>query len=1555
MAAETQARSQVSEVSKAAIEGDMREDLAKISDGCNGGDKLVDVDGGQGAEKEAAEAEGSNVNGSGNQKDDPDVSYVFVSWSDSAKGDPVERALNGECDHKLHALSESNKGSEGQVGELNDDNGETVSVEDESIAGAAVVSVSGSLAISSLDRDDVLVEQQSATAVIEPQCMPLDGNADGEEQKDSNPAPDLVKDQELPTMGLEAGDCGTLELDDDKLKSDEQANLDPTAESVGLQKSEILGQEDSKEQNVFESREGFGGSSEAQILLPEVAECNPPLVDGVKVNLDEQTNIQLTTELEANQESQVMLSEASGCRLPEVDVSEVNAENQTKLELPPEVKGSLESQITELESATEDQTKLQLPPEVKESLDSQITQAESTESESHQLDIRQEKLEEVEKTEMSLVPKENQESQLFVTNSIINGIDEGSEVAEVANEIGKPFEAEHANEHVSYGSIDSCPASLVEDRPSQAKVHNELVDDGQGSIEVSVSTEDAESLPSCSKNRKPDSEIGNKLVDSALSYSAKDANLDIEVENDSTRADRIISCNQTSLETDIMHCSIDPEENVSSLLCTDINTGSDISNKVTDCAYGQPDAVDGSNLEDNTTDSIQHGGGSDLNSENEVDHSSSTSGRVSSYDAAAVSQSNVLDEPVVNDVTALNSVPEAVNVQHMGDQVNGMDGDDHSNLTCQKTENTGQSYKDEILASSPEVSTTDAMGDQVSGVDGDDHGNHTCQKTENFGQGYKDGILAPSPKVPTADATGDQVNDVDGDDHGNYKDEFLAPSPEVSTADAMGDQVNGVDGDGHGNLTGQKTDNSGQGYKDEILAPSPEVSTADARGDQVNGVDGVDHGNLTCQKTENPGQGYKDEILTPSPKVPTADAMGDQVNGVDGDDHGNLTCQKTEKSGDGTKDEILAPPPNVSTADAMGDQVNVVDGDDCGNRTVQQTEITGQGCKDEILTPSPEVSTADAMDDSVGIGSLKKPFPFLIKIPRYDDENLREQIRQAQMQVDEKTRQRDAIGADVQMIRAGCQKLHSSLGAAKLEERAARGLVRLKRQEIDSVQSVINRVKNAMSVEDIDTRIHSMEHMIQHETLPLKEEKQFIREIKQLKHLREELSSNMGSQDEVQQALNQRDHIEERMKILKKELDLLKDKVSKAEAIALAAGKKYSDETKHLKELHGQFRTADDIRQKAYAHLQNLRRQLYEKNTRFRMCKDDTAAANDYALSGKKEELYRHCVNQVEAIMELWNKNDEFRKEYIRCNTKSTLRRLRTLDGRALGPNEEPIVLPNVVDEKVDRSSSISGNVDSDFPVLPAGQEKQASAMESEETDSKPVATVTKQMDKTAKATQPGKPTLRNGLATDSGRDESEEMPEEEHKKTKEEQELARKEEELRKEEAAAKLKEQRRLEEKVKAMEALERKRKNAEKALIRAEMRAQKEAEQKEKERQKRAKKKEKRKGTPTETLESGKDEGETALKSESADAAATKELEAEENNNSTTTKRHQKSFQYSKQIKTKSIPPPLRNRGKRKMQQWIWIGFTVLLVILLFLLVNVGFYSNLGRNLRMRGSGF
>jgi len=205
--------------------------------------------------------------------------------------------------------------------------------------------------------------------------------------------------------------------------------------------------------------------------------------------------------------------------------------------------------------------------------------------------------------------------------------------------------------------------------------------------------------------------------------------------------------------------------------------------------------------------------------------------------------------------------------------------------------------------------------------------------------------------------------------------------------------------------------------------------------------------------------------------------------------------------------------------------------------------------------------------------------------------------------------------------------------------------------------------------------------------------------------------------------------------------------------------------------------------------------------------------------------------------MELWNNNDEFRKEYMSSNMRNTLRRLRTLDGRALGPDEQPPLIPNVVSQRVTKH-----NVAPSAPALEV--EKPVTPVETQRIDEKSTAKLGDKKNQTVKAKKQAKPaSLENGLPTVSGRDQIEESRKEENKLTKEEEsrqenkltkeevELARKIEELRKEKEAAMLKEQRRLEEKAKAKEAMERKKRNAEKAQARASLRAQREAEQKEK----------------------------------------------------------------------------------------------------------------------------
>lgn len=572
-------------------------------------------------------------------------------------------------------------------------------------------------------------------------------------------------------------------------------------------------------------------------------------------------------------------------------------------------------------------------------------------------------------------------------------------------------------------------------------------------------------------------------------------------------------------------------------------------------------------------------------------------------------------------------------------------------------------------------------------------------------------------------------------------------------------------------------------------------------------------------------------------------------------------------------------------------------------------------------TSAINMSNNDAASTSSleGAGELdRRPFNFLVRVPRYDDEKLKKQIEHFKEEVDEKTQSRDAIQRQIQMKRATCVEYHRKFESVKSEERAVRDLFKSKRQEMDSVQSVINKVKNAMSIEDIDNRIYNIKYTMEHETVPLKEEKQFIREIKQLTHLREQITANMGRQDEVQQALDQREQIEERLKLLKKEVNVLKNNVLRAEEVSYSAWVKYADETEMVKQLQAQFKFADSLRQEAWVKFQSLKKHFYEKNKYYRNYKEDAIAANDYASKGDREGLERLCGDQVERIMELWNNNDEFREDYVRCNQRSYLWRFKTLDGRKLGIDEAPTIVPNIADEPP------RAVVDE----MPTKEEKPVVAMAALKAaeDDKYMAKALDPKNQKAKATKENENKIDE--VAEANKEE-----EEEHKQAKEEEELARKAEELRKEVEAAKLKELRRLEEKTKALEAQERKKRTAERAQAKAELRARKEAEQREKEREKKARKKGKKKGAENESM-IGSSEVETALCSQTPNEISC-ESESREEKPVTVTKRSQKPSKYTKAAKAKSIPPPLRNRGKRKVQSWMWILLACFLVIVLFFL--------------------
>ncbi|KAL1219765.1 Proton pump-interactor [Cardamine amara subsp. amara] len=651
-------------------------------------------------------------------------------------------------------------------------------------------------------------------------------------------------------------------------------------------------------------------------------------------------------------------------------------------------------------------------------------------------------------------------------------------------------------------------------------------------------------------------------------------------------------------------------------------------------------------------------------------------------------------------------------------------------------------------------------------------------------------------------------------------------------------------------------------------------------------------------------------------------------------------------------DILDAPASEVRSDDVIVAEKSV--SEDAADRTDDKVASTceiGETRNDLPPALSIEGPALDASErHTVAAEIERRPFYFLPRVPRYDDEKLSEQLKHAEYQVDQKTKSRDALRSDIQKIRATCKDYDISYKAVMAEERSAIKAMHSKRQEIEALQSVISRVKSAASVDDIDSRVHNMEHIIQHETISLKEEKGLIREIKQLKQLREQISSSMGTKDEVKQALEEQEKTEERLKVLRKELATLRNDLSKAEAVTKAAKKKCDEEWEVQSKLQEQFRAADAVRQEAFVHLQDLKKQQREKNKYFFKYRDDSRVASEMALKKDRAALQSLCSDQVENFMNMWNNDEEFRNYYVRCNTRSTYRRLGTLDGRSLGPDEEPPRITYATRTDKIRTSSDRVEKLETVPPVSAQQEKvvnyEGSKVENNgKTVTKP-AEQKSQITKSKKTVKPDQPAPAPApIVTElvSAKEEIEKSAtkeeEEPPKLTKEEEELIKKEEEKRKQKEAAKMKEQHRLEEIAKAKEAMERKKKREEKAKARAVLKAQKEAEEREKEREKKLRKKERRNGifTSEETAtEKPIQTSETVIETP-REIEIPKKQTVEESQQ--IKKCHKPSSQFLKQNKSKSVPLPLRNRGsKRKLRQWMWIGLIVVVILALFLLSNV-----------------
>ncbi|XP_057728663.1 proton pump-interactor 1-like [Arachis stenosperma] len=441
---------------------------------------------------------------------------------------------------------------------------------------------------------------------------------------------------------------------------------------------------------------------------------------------------------------------------------------------------------------------------------------------------------------------------------------------------------------------------------------------------------------------------------------------------------------------------------------------------------------------------------------------------------------------------------------------------------------------------------------------------------------------------------------------------------------------------------------------------------------------------------------------------------------------------------------------------------------------------------------------------------------YFVRCRPYEDPHIKSKIDQLDKEITKKNQARYQVTEALKAKRSERAELISQIKALRGDSRQFQSIVDEKIKEIEPLQQALGKLRTnnnagrsglCSSEEELNDIIYSLQYRIQHESISLNEEKQIMREIKQLEGTREKVVANAAMRAKLQDSMGQKEAIQDQVKAIGGDLDGVK----KERQAIRSKIKQIDDELKvidkDIQTLQDELTAITQKREQAYESIQQLRKKRDEGNSHFHQSRIILNKAKELAAKKDVSAIEELSQTEVEKFMSHWNSDKAFRNDYEKRILPSLDMRQLSRDGRMRNPDEKPILEEPKVAETVAPAKAV------------AKQPKEEPKPAPQET------LVTQAVPKEAK--NKGKDS-KSKLAKDI--EETDEydfaIP---VKETPKEPKVD-----------PAKLKEIKREEEIAKAKQALERKKKLAEKAAAKAAIKAQKEAEKKLKDREKKAAKK-------------------------------------------------------------------------------------------------------------------
>ncbi|CAI9088672.1 OLC1v1023074C1 [Oldenlandia corymbosa var. corymbosa] len=543
---------------------------------------------------------------------------------------------------------------------------------------------------------------------------------------------------------------------------------------------------------------------------------------------------------------------------------------------------------------------------------------------------------------------------------------------------------------------------------------------------------------------------------------------------------------------------------------------------------------------------------------------------------------------------------------------------------------------------------------------------------------------------------------------------------------------------------------------------------------------------------------------------------------------------------------------------------------------------------------------------------------YFVKYRSYEDQKLKIKLDQVDSDLTKKTQARSQLIEKLRNLKADRAQKISLLKALNEENKQYRSLIDEKKKEREPLQQALGQLHGGKergsgicsSVEELDYRIKSLQYRMQHESIPLTEEKQILREIKQLEGTREKVVANAAMRAKIQESMGEKEALEDQMKLIRVDMD----GVRKDQQVVFAKRKQLEEEKdiieKAIKSLEEELTTLTQKRDQTYESIKQLRKQREEGNSAFHLNRSLLNQARVLAEKKDVEALKELSDTEIDKFISQWNSSKAFREDYEKRILSSLDNRQLSRDGRMRNYNEKPILV-------VEKASPPETEAVSRVSAKQAPKEDSSSL--------KPEAAAPVQKEKKEKQKESNKIKGNSSKAADVVDEEDFYVPE---KVTTDPPKVIEVDEK--------KLKEMRRAEEIEKAKLAMERKKKLSEKAAQKAAIKAQKEAEKKLKDREKRAKKKAGLSGDAPEAEEQTE-----AVTADAGDelAEAEKAEERVETPAPSKNKERKDNPVRRKVVRSRgsdALPRAILKRKKAATNYWMWAAPAALVLVLL---ISVG----------------